>query len=241
MKLRFMFWCTLIVGLTFGVSCGLAQKAGNERVESGPKRMALIPASTFEMGTEEAKLQELLKKYKTDRKQLFTVEMPKHTVTLDSYYFDKYEVTNKEFRQFVEKNSKWEKGRLPEKFDTGKYLDHWDGLNYPEGEGDFPVININWYSAMAYCKWLGKRLPTEAEWEYAARGNLKGKEYPWGNDLDTTKANYGASKLERTTKVGSYPANGYGIYDTSGNVWEYLADAWSEYDSRAKTNPVAGG
>jgi formylglycine-generating enzyme required for sulfatase activity len=105
-------------------------------------------------------------------------------------------------------------------------------------------VFVTWYAATAYCRSQGKRLPTEAEWEFAARGGLTDSAFPWGNEAaDASRANYGASKIGAATRVGSYPANGYGLYDMAGNVWEFLADEWAKYpaESILQTNPVAGG
>lgn len=192
------------------------------------------------MGTDESKIPDLMKHYKIDRSELFKGETPRHQVTLSSYYIDRYEVTNGQFKEFLKNNPNWTPEKISKDFDTGKYLEHWQDGNIPKGEENHPVINVNWYAAMAYCQSLGKRLPTEAEWEYAARGGLKDKEYPWGNELDTTNANYSLSEFRKTTEVGKYPPNGFGLYDLSGNVWEYLADEWSDYNSKPKTNPLAG-
>ena len=94
---------------------------------------------------------------------------------------------------------------------------------------------------MAYAAWSGKRLPTEAEWEKAARGGLAGKKYAWGDSIDASKANY-HSDVKDTMPVGSYPPNGYGLYDMTGNVWEWCLDAYDShvYTSSPRRNPIVG-
>lgn len=95
-------------------------------------------------------------------------------------------------------------------------------------------MNVNWYAAVAYCKWEGKRLPAEAEWVDAARGGLKAL-FPWGDEpVDKTRANSAVSRLAATSPVGQYPANRYGLFDMVGNVWEFLADQWKPYSSTAQ-------
>ena len=192
--------------------------------------MALIPGATFDMGQDAADIPKRMQLFKVDRAELFQDETPKQRVTIGSFYLDRTEVTNAQFRQFVEKNPEWQKGKIAAEFHNGKYLQQWNGNEFPAGQADHPVVFVSWYAATAYCMAQGKRLPSEAEWEYAARGGLEGKIFPWGDSLpDTTRANYGASGINAATKVASYPANGYGLYDMVGNVWEYLADEWQKY------------
>ena len=106
-----------------------------------------------------------------------------------------------------------------------------------------PVVEVSWYGAMAYAAWVGKRLPTEAEWEKAARGGLSGLTYPWGNAIDATRANYDWY-IGDTTAVGKYPANGYGLYDMAGNVWEWCLDEYNlrfyEISHLRAQNPLSG-
>lgn len=141
-------------------------------------------------------------------------ESPAHMVFLDSYFIDKYEVSNKEYGDFIRANGH----PAPAYWDDPR-------LNKPEQ----PVVGVNWYDATAYCEYRGKRLPTEAEWEKAARGPQAAL-YPWGNEFDPTKANYGKNH-NATLPVDSYPegASYYGAHNMAGNVFEWVAD-W--YDPR---------
>jgi formylglycine-generating enzyme required for sulfatase activity len=93
---------------------------------------------------------------------------------------------------------------------------------------DHPVVRVTWDEATAYCKWAGGRLPTEAQWEYAARGGKEGLKYPWGNEITSENANYAGGKWKGTSPVRSYPANAWGLYDMAGNVWEWIADCYDE-------------
>jgi formylglycine-generating enzyme required for sulfatase activity len=202
----------------------------------------LIRGATFEMGTDSSEIPYLQQRFNIRRADLFTVETPRHRVSIDSFYLDKYEVTNGQFKRFVDENPAWRRVRIPARYHNGKYLQHWNGNFYPEGKANHPVINVSWYSAVAYCRWAGKRLPTEAAWEYAARGGLRGKAFPWGDERpDKGRANYSASGIGAASTVGSYPANGYGLYDMAGNVWEYVIDEWGRYSAPPQVNPVGGG
>ena len=188
--------------------------------------MALIPAGEFQMGSYDGR----------------DDEQPVHTVYVDAFYMDVYEVTNAQYKRFVDANPQWQKDYIPDKYHNGNYLQQWSGNSYPSGNGNHPVVYVSWYAAMAYAQWAGKRLPTEAEWEKAARGGLVGKEYPWGDIIAANKANYG-SKVGYTMPVGMYAPNGYGLYDIAGNVWEWCIDEY-DADFYAKSllrNPIAGG
>ena len=175
-----------------------------------PDGMVLIPAGEFQMGSDNGA----------------TNERPAHTVYLDAFYMDTHEVTNAEYKAFVDANPEWQKENIPPAFHDGVYLRLWEGNTYPEGKADHPVIYVSWYAAMAYAEWAGKRLPTEAEWEKAARGGLNGKAYPWGDTVDETCANY-TRYHNAPIAVGQYPPNGYGLYDMAGNISEWCLD---EYD-----------
>ncbi len=135
-------------------------------------------------------------------------EMP-HQVVLDRYYIDKYEVSNAKYRDFMKATDQ----PAPAYWDDPR-------LNKPAQ----PVVGVNWYDANAYCKWAGKRLPTEAEWEHAAQGP-DGSHFPWGHAIDSTKANYGQN-VGKTTPVNSYPdgVSHLGVYNMAGNVFEWVSD-----------------
>ncbi len=187
--------------------------------------MALISAGEFIMGGDDSRHAGLM-----------------HKVYLDTFYMDVYEVTNDLYKKFMDATGH----KAPENWD---YWEHpRDKYNVPgislfstessprvhssasvsrhpvppdHPVPDHPVVGVSWYDAKAYAEWAGKRLPTEAEWEKAARGGRVGKRYPWGNRRSYKKANCDGSS---TTRVGSYPPNGYGLYDMAGNVSEWCAD-----------------
>ena len=137
-------------------------------------------------------------------------EAPEYIESVEKFYIDVYEVTNAEYEKFTH-NTKRE---VPY---------HWSNGIVPKNKKNHPVIYVNWYDAEGYCKWEGKRLPTEQEWEKAARGE-SGNIYPWGNTWAIDKSNHPYKGSTGTEPVGSYP-NGtspYGLYDMSGNVWEWV-------------------
>ena len=191
--------------------------------------MVLIPAGDFQMGSNGGNGD----------------ERPVHTVYVDAFYMDIYEVTNTEYAAFLNAKGKHaEAGRTW--FDIADFYARIDlvggAYRVEAGYADHPVVEVSWYGAMAYSKWAGKRLPTEAEWEKAARGGLVGKRYPWGDTIDATQANYGQN-VGDATPVGSYPPNAYGLYDMVGNVWEWCLDEYQSdfYSNSPRQNPVAGG
>ena len=188
-----------------------------------PDGMVLIPAGSFQMGS--------------DDPEAFDDEQPVRSVYVDNFYMDKYEVTNARYREFVLANPRWQKNRIAAGFADENYLKHWNENNYPIGKRDHPVIYVSWHAADAYAKWAGKRLPTEREWEKAARGDLVNQKYPQGSSIDVNKANYGLNVGE-TKAVGQYPANGYGLHDMAGNVWEWCSD---KYDNVEDSHVLRGG
>lgn len=154
-------------------------------------------------------------------------EVPRHQILLDPFAIDVHAVTNEQYVRFLEVMGGEKDGnnndmiRLREsriKRSGGK-------LNIESGYARHPVVGVTWYGAMAYAKWIGKRLPTEAEWEVAAGGGLEEAIYPTGNTIERTQANFFSSD---TTTVMSYPPNDYGIYDMAGNVYEWCND-WYDY------------
>ena len=233
--------------------------------------MVLIPSGTFSMGA--------------DNNQGFEDEYPKHRVKINSFWIDETEVTNAQFKKFVdetgyittaEKTIDWDEMKkdlppnTPKPHDSllspsslcfnytsspvrlDNYSQWWKlskGANWKkpwgpgssiEGKDNYPVVHVSWIDAQAYCKWAGKRLPTEAEWEYASRGGVENSIFSWGDDPYISSyantwdgtfpyKNTMEDKFEFLAPVRSYPPNKFGLYDISGNVWEWCYD-WYTFD-----------
>ena len=194
---------------------------------SPPPRMAFIPVGIFDMG---------------DNKTLEA--RPKHEVNLSNFFIDKYEVTNREYKEFLDANPGWRPEQIDTKYHDGNYLNHWVRGAPKTKDLDLPVTHVSWYAAMAYATWQNKRLPTEAEWEKAASGNTKGLKYWWGNFSDAKQAVYEFYPEKRPAPVGSFPANGYGIHEILGNVNEWVQDTFSTSfygESNGSKDPIFEG
>jgi formylglycine-generating enzyme required for sulfatase activity len=259
--------------LTLLAAALLAVLAGTASAIAGPSGMVWIPAGEFTMGTDDPKS--------------MRNERPAHRVKLDGFWTDEHDLTNAEFRKFVEATGyvttaeqpvDWEKIKKQVPPGTPKPSDEmlkpgslvftpphhpvdlrdlgawwtWTGganWKHPEGpksniEGrdEHPVVQVSWDDAIAYAKWAGKRLPTEAEWEYAARGGLEGKRYPWGDEFKGADGKFRANTytgkfpvadtkedgFAGTSPVKAFPPNGYGLFDMGGNVWNWTADVYAE-------------
>jgi iron(II)-dependent oxidoreductase len=189
--------------------------------------MVQVPAGEFTMGISKEQM-----KYVVDRiggqEKYLEPSTPQHQRNVAAFSIDKYEVTNEEYKKFVEAT-----GHQPP--------EDWEGGDYPAGKAKHPVVFVSWHDASDYCKWAGKRLPTEAEWEKAARGT-DGRLYPWGNKWDIRKANTTKSRKGGPTPVGKYKkgVSPYGCYDMAGNVWEWTSSYYEPYPNATVENEFFG-
>lgn len=281
MTFRSPFFFVLIFANSFILSCQPEKKPSETSLPEEPvenpiptrqnqESMAFIPSGKFEMGSASSDAD--------------ADENPVHPVKVDSFWMDRTEVTNAEFREFIEatgyktvaeRKPDWEEIRKtlpagtpkphdsllvpaslvfypnPNAYDLSDYTAWWiwvPGANWKnpqgpqsnlEGKASHPVVHVSWLDAKAYCEWKNKRLPTEAEWEWASRGGLENPIYPWGNTEPAKMIgagnfyqgrfpmqNFAEDGFKGTAPVKSYPPNGYGLYDMAGNVWEWCSDLY---------------
>jgi len=199
--------------------------------------MVLIPGGSFQMGIDEEDLESLVEMgqqvphmSELNAMWWFGDELPRHTVEVEAFYFDTHEVINSQFYQFVDETNYQAQGSW-QQYATEDRMDH-------------PVIHVSWNDAQAYAEWAGKRLPSEQEWEYAARGGQDVQWFHWGDFPDLTCGNYGWRADEtiitgipkllglvtiQTRPVGCYPPNGYGLYDMCGSVSEWCENERTPY------------
>ena len=241
--------------------------------------MVYVPAGEFQMGSSEEQFQEAVDQCvddgsdRDDCEGWYEYEKPQHPVALDAFWIDKYEVTNQQYIEFLNavrvdltvKDNEHVYYRDNEIYDLvctncENWEDRiiWDGSEFQvlSGYQDYPVALVSWYGAEAYAEWVGARLPTEAEWEYAARGP-DSLVYPWGNEFDCTRGNFddettyddyvvpggeGCDGFVETAPVGSFPGgeSWVGALDMAGNVWEWVADWYAEdfYSRSPDANPT---
>jgi len=237
--------CWIVLILLLGSASDSAQE--KSPAADHPKDMKWIQGGSFTMGNHDG----------------FPYEGPAHQVTVPSFWMDAHEITVAEFAEFVKAagcKTDAEKFGWSEVFDAkaGEWLKA-DGADWKHPDGlkstakpDEPVTQVSWNDAVAYATWAKKRLPTEAEWEYAARGGLMGRKYSWGDDLQPNGkcvANWWQGVFPEKNlcedgyigraPVGKFPPNGYDLHDMAGNVWEWCADWFGEnyYRQSPSDNP----
>lgn len=225
-RIQWLALVTLLLAMGIGGPAAAAELPKAVRWSKDNAIMMLVPAGDFWMGADKSPQVDYLA----------ASEKPRHKVHLPDYYIDKFEATNSQYLAFCKDRGH----ELPLLLRGGAI---------PAGKENHPVVNMGWNDADAYCKWAGKRLPSEAEWEKAARGP-DGRSYPWGSGWDQNLSNNRISPYEDTVAVGSFPkgASPYGVMDLAGNVWEWTADWYQSYpgagtafDETGKMKVARGG
>lgn len=224
----------LSIGLAVVITFGSSSADGQARFRAPAAtitgadgaQMVLIPFGEFWMGLGTSRT---------------TTEPSRRQVSLGPYYIDKYEVTNEFHRKCVRAGActepVWNQPGGRYNIVTGSlkfYNFHGPSLT----AADHPVVGVSWRGAAAYCLWAGKRLPTEAEWEKAARGTDE-RVYPWGNEFESSRANWGHGGPDKLVAVGTHPGgvSPYGVHDMAGNVFEWVANWWLPPDRVVKGGP----
>jgi formylglycine-generating enzyme required for sulfatase activity len=209
----------LLAAILLAASLALSAQSAAPDASAVPSGMVWLAGGTFMMGTDAARVDALMARFGTKRREFFAAGMPAHVVTLRPFSIDRTEVTNADF-------NRWMPDAMPKV--------------YAPGEAELPVTFVTWMQASAYCGSIGKRLPSEAEWEFAAGGG-RASEFPWGDAMpDTSTANWQGAGIGKPARVGSYPPNAAGLYDMSGNVWEFVEDDWSDDYTNWRNPNIAG-
>ena len=227
--LNMVIWLLL---LTFGGCENLAKDdliSNNLPLKASPTQVEvdqiLIPAGKFSMGDA-----------KNEKDPWIRMSQPVRQVTINSFYMDIHEVTVGQFKQFID-DCHYRPDLV--RVNGWNFERFWHCVTRYSPEDNHPMVFVSWSDANNYAKWLGKRLPTESEWEYAARGGLVGNRYTWGDLIDQGQASCrGKSwrdQWHRTSPVGSFPANGFGLYDMGGNVWEWCSDWFHDTNSQRRS------
>jgi len=189
---------------------------------SQPDEMVSIPAGTFTMGRTKLTADDNTKM----RPHVLLDDRPARKITMHAFRIDKYEVTNAKYAAFVKAT------RHPAPY-------HWKNGSFPEAAAQVPVYNVSWNDANAFCQWAGKRLPSEAEWERAARGGKDALDYPDDDKVDSKQARF--DSLSGPVPVGAYAPNSFGLFDMAGNIAEWTADWFDgEYYSRHQDEDPKG-
>jgi len=192
---------------------------------TNPPAMVFVKGGSFKMGSSEG----------------YADESPVHTVTLSDFYIGKYEVTVAQYRQFCTATNR----KFPTDPPASWYEEHDNAVAW-QWNDTYPIVNVTYFDAVAYCKWLSEytgeeySLPTEAQWEYAARGGIKSKNYTYAGSNDITEvAWYDETTKEKGLRsVGKLKPNELDIYDMSGNAWEWCLDIWGKYPSKSEKDPT---
>lgn len=206
-------------------ACGPA--SDQHLVSDSASDMRLIPGATIRIGTDSSEVADIVSWLGLASPEPIWPEVPSQVVTVADFRLDTIDVTNSAFAAFVEARPEWSRDGVSPESHNGRYLEHWGAAGPSSEILAHPVTFVSWPAAVAYCQWKGRRLPSEAEYEWAAQGPDSPTRYPWGDaPPHDTLVSWGGNGIEGTVPVASYPPNGRGLYDMSGNVWHFTSDAW---------------